>query len=162
MKRNLISITVFVFWLVAATPLLAQKKQSASEKAIRDADQEWARVFGAKDLKRAVDFCADNASILGPGAPIVTGKQAIGHLFSEFFALPNFKISWHATKVEVARSGELGYSVGAYEMSFKDPSGQIVNERGKYVTVWKRQANRHWKVIYDIFNSDLPAPAASP
>jgi uncharacterized protein (TIGR02246 family) len=161
MKRNLISITVFVFWLVAVTPLLAQK-QSAGEKAIRAADQEWARVFGAKDVKRSVDLCADNASILGPGAPLVKGKQAITNMFREFFALPDFKITWRPTNVEVARSGELGYSTGPYQSSFKDPSGQTLNDHGKYVTVWKKQANGRWKVVYDIFNSDLPSPAVSP
>jgi ketosteroid isomerase-like protein len=41
-----------------------------------------------------------------------------------------------------------------------DPAGKPVTDRGKYVTIWKKQADGSWKVIADIFNSDLPMPAA--
>ena len=27
---------------------------------------------------------------------------------------------------------------------------------GKYIEIWKRQADGSWKIAYDIFNSDLP------
>jgi ketosteroid isomerase-like protein len=46
-------------------------------------------------------------------------------------------------------------------MSFKDASGKIVNDHGKYGVIWKKQSDGSWKVLSDIFNSDLPA-AASP
>ena len=32
-----------------------------------------------------------------------------------------------------------------------------VADRGKFVEVWKKQADGKWKVVADIFNSDLPA-----
>src|SRR5258706_369179 len=95
-----------------------QKKNSTAEDAIRAADQGWERVFGMKDLKASVEFCADDASFMPPNSPIATGKQAIGQVFSGFFGIPDLKLTWHPTKVGAARSGELGYSVGVYEMSF--------------------------------------------
>lgn len=133
----------------------AQTKTS-TEEAIRNADQGWARVFGAKDLKASVEYCADDASFMAPNAPIAVGKQAIGQAFAFFFALPELKITWHPTKIEVAKSGELGYSTGAYEMSFKDPAGKTAMDHGKYLTIWRKQSDGKWKVAYDIFNSDLP------
>ena len=34
-------------------------------------------------------------------------------------------------------------------------------DRGKYLEVWKKQADGKWKVVADMFNSDLPlAPPA--
>jgi ketosteroid isomerase-like protein len=54
----------------------------------------------------------------------------------------------------------MAYSTGAYQMSFKDAAGKLVPDRGKYVTVWKKQTGGSWKVALDIFNSDLPATAA--
>ncbi len=41
-------------------------------------------------------------------------------------------------------------------MSFNDPSGKMISDKGKYVTVWKKQADGSWKVMLDIFNTDLP------
>lgn len=130
--------------------------QTATD-AIRKADQDWLRVFAAKDLPKSVDFVLADGSVLAPNTPIATGHEAIEKLFAGFFSLPELKIEWHPNKVEVARSGELGYSTGAYQMTFKDTNGKVIEEHGKYVTVWKKQGAQ-WKVAYDIFNSDLSPP----
>ncbi len=61
--------------------------------------------------------------------------------------------------MEVARSGELAYLNGTYELTMNDASGKPANDRGKYVEVWKKQADGAWKCVADIWNSDLPAPA---
>ena len=37
-----------------------------------------------------------------------------------------------------------------------DASGKTVVYKGKYLTVWKKQADGSRKVLYDVFNSDLP------
>jgi ketosteroid isomerase-like protein len=121
---------------------------------IRKADQDWLRVFAAKDLTKSVDFVIAGGSVLAPNAPVATGHNEISKLFAGFFALPDLKIEWRPNKVEVARSGEIGYSTGAFHMTFKDPSGKTIEDRGKYVTIWKKQRGR-WMVAYDIFNSDL-------
>jgi ketosteroid isomerase-like protein len=46
-------------------------------------------------------------------------------------------------------------------MTFSDRSGKTVSDKGKYVTVWKKQKDSSWKVLLDIFNSDLPPEGAS-
>jgi len=40
-----------------------------------------------------------------------------------------------------------------------DASGKPVNDHGKYVEVWEKQADGKWKCGTDIWNSDLPVPA---
>jgi len=108
MKNRLAFLFVAVILLAGASLAKAQKKDSA-EEAIRAADQGWAAVFGAKDLKASVAYCADDASFMAPNAPLAVGKQAVSESFAFFFAFPDLKINWHPTKIEVARSGELGY-----------------------------------------------------
>jgi ketosteroid isomerase-like protein len=115
------------------------------------------KVFAAHDLDRLVAACAEDGSVLASNAPIATGHDAIRKVFAEFFQLPGFKAEWHPTNVEVAKSGELGYTSGTYTLSFNDPSGNPINDRGKYVTVWRKRKDGAWKVVRDIFNSDLPA-----
>jgi len=41
-------------------------------------------------------------------------------------------------------------------MATTDQKGNPATEKGKYLTVWKKQADGSWKVIEDMFNSDLP------
>ena len=122
------------------------------------ADAAWLKVFAAKDLAKSVGFFDEQGSMLVPHSPILTGKDAISEFIARAFALQDHQITWHPNQAGIAASGELGYTSGAYEMSFKDASGKPVSDQGKYLMVWKKQANGEWKVLFDMSNSDLPAP----
>lgn len=160
MKRSLVNVVFVLLVTTFAVPqAFGQKAHTSLEEAIRTADQQWLKVFAAGDLEKSVEFCTDDGSILGPNQPIATGKEAIKKSFSAFFGIPGFKISWQPLRTEVAKSGELGVTSGAYQMTFNGPAGKLITDQGKYVTVWKKQADGSWKVFLDIFNSDLPAPA---
>jgi ketosteroid isomerase-like protein len=142
-----------VFSLMSACFALGQTRGKA-EDAILAADAAWLRVYAAKDLDKSVAFCDDEGSMLVPGYPIATGKAAIAKAIASDFA--NSNLVWRANKVGVARSGELGYTSGTYEMKFKDAAGKMAVDKGKYLTIWKKDADGSWKVLFDMFNSDLP------
>ena len=74
-------------------------------------------------------------------------------------ALPGLSINWQLSKVEVARSGDIAYGYGTYDMTFNDPKGKPVNDRGKILEIWKKQADGNWKCIVDTWNTDTPLPA---
>jgi ketosteroid isomerase-like protein len=151
-----------VVGLIGTQALHAQPDtRAADEQAIRERDIAWSKVGAAKDLEGVLAFFTDDASELPPNAPIATGKEARRKVWSEYFATPGFAFNWQPTKVEASRGGDLGYSMGTYELTMHDPTGKPVIDRGKYVTVWKKQADGTWKVVADIFNSDLPVPAAA-
>ena len=72
----------------------------------------------------------------------------------------NFSLTFAADKVDVAKSGDLGYSQGAYTMTYSSLKGKrVVTEKGKYVTIFKKQADGSWKNVADIFNADAPVAA---
>jgi uncharacterized protein (TIGR02246 family) len=123
---------------------------------IRAADREWMEAFAAGDLDRALAFCAQDCAVLVANAPSAEGPDAIRELFAGWLK-PGLQINWKPAAIEA--SGDLGYSSGTYEMSFRDPTGKTMNDRGKYVIVWKKQRDGSWKVVRDISNSDLPVPA---
>jgi uncharacterized protein (TIGR02246 family) len=135
--------------------------RAADEAAIRDADIAWTKAAGAKQLDATLSYYADDGSVLPPNAPMATGKEAIRKVWVELLQAPGFSLNWQPVKVEVARSGDVGYSQGTYEMSMNDPKGQPMKDRGKYLVVWKKQADGNWKAVADMFSSDLP-PAPSP
>lgn len=149
-KRLTAGLTLLV---VGACMALGQER-GKEEDAILAADAAWLKVYTAKDLAKSVAFCDEQGSMLAPDSPIATGKDAISKLIASDFAHDD--ITWHANKVGVSRSGDLGYTSGTTEMSFKDASGKTLHYRGKYLTVWKKHSNGEWKVLYDMFNSDLP------
>jgi ketosteroid isomerase-like protein len=138
----------------------AADPDSALEKALRDLDAQWSAAAGAKDVDKAVSFYSDDAIVMPPNASSATTKEAIRAIWKDL--LTDAKISWKAKKVEVAQSGDLACLSGTYEVTLNDPSGKSVNDRGKYLEVWEKQADGTWKCGTDIWNSDLPAsvPAA--
>ena len=104
-------------------------------------------------------YFAEDASVLPPNAPIVAGREAIRGLWSEFFSVPGSSLSWQASDTQVSRAGDLGYTIGTYKLTQDDPAGNPATDRGKYVTIWKKQKDGQWKIALDIWNSDQPPPA---
>ena len=130
------------------------------EQTLRDLDAQWSAAAGAKDLDKTVSYYAESAVVMPPNAPSAKTRETIRSAWKEMLTTPGAAIRWKATKVEVAKSGDLAYVSGTYEETTTDASGKPVKDRGKYVEVWEKQADGTWKVVADIWNSDLPvAPA---
>jgi ketosteroid isomerase-like protein len=150
-------VVLFLFTFVCLAP--AADTKSAIEKALRDLDAQWSAAAGAKDVDKTVSYYAEGAVVMPPNASAATTNESIRSAWKEMLTSPGAAISWKATKVEVATSGDLAYVSGAYEERMTDASGKTVNDRGKYLEVWEKQADGTWKVVADIWNSDLPASA---
>jgi ketosteroid isomerase-like protein len=135
--------------------------RAADEAAIRQTDDSWLKAIAAKQLDATVSFYDERASLFVPNAPIATGREDIHKTWARLFAVPGFALAPRTAKIEVARSGDLAYAQGTYEFTANDAKGAPATDRGKFVVVWKKQADGSWKAVADIFNSDLP-PAPGP
>ena len=144
-----------VFLLLSTNASVAQTNSKSLDE-LRAADAAWLKTYEAKDLDKAVAFCDDQGSLLWPNAPTATGKTAIAKITASAFAIPDFRLEWHPEQTGVARSGDLGYTSGTYTWTFKDASGKPGSDKGKYLTIWKKHQDGSWKVLFDMFNSDLP------
>jgi uncharacterized protein (TIGR02246 family) len=135
--------------------------RAADESAIRELDVKWSSAAAAKDLEGTVSYYAEDASLLPPNTNMQSGKPAIHAAWAGLLGSVE-SIAWPPNKVEASRSSDMAYVIGVYQMNSKDPQGRPVTDHGKYVEVWKKQADGGWKTVADIFNSDLlpPAPAA--
>jgi uncharacterized protein (TIGR02246 family) len=133
--------------------------RAADENTLRTLDTQWSKDAATRDLDKTVSYYADDAVVLPPNAPAATTKEAIRAAWKEMVTNPGFGGGWKVTRVEVARSGDLGYVTGTYELTMNDANGKPATDRGKYLEVWKKQTDGTWKAIADAWNSDLPVPA---
>jgi ketosteroid isomerase-like protein/quercetin dioxygenase-like cupin family protein len=117
--------------------------------AFLDADREWSQT--TTDSDKFVSHLASDAVVYAPGMPMVRGTEEISSMYGGLSGAPGFSLAWTAARADVSAAGDLGYTVGNYSMSMGGAS-----EKGKYVTIWKKQADGAWKVAEDIFNSDTP------
>jgi ketosteroid isomerase-like protein len=154
MKTRTLLFTLMLGFAATAVCLAADTK---IEQALRDTDAQWSKAAGSKDLDKTVSYYSADANVMPPNTSAATTKEAIRKIWQDLLASPGVTISWKATKVEVAKSGDIGFVSGTYELSVNDASGKAVPDRGKYLEVWEKQADGKWKCGSDIWNSDLPA-----
>jgi ketosteroid isomerase-like protein len=126
---------------------------------LRDLDAQWAKAAAAKDVEQTIAYYSDGAIVLPPNATGAATKEAIRNVWKDLLATPGLVITWKPGKVRLGKSGEMAWVSGTYELTMNDASGTPVNDRGKYLEVWEKQADGNWKCGADMWNSDLPAPA---
>jgi hypothetical protein len=50
------------------------------------------------------------------------------------------------------------YVRGVYTMKINVPNMPVpASDQGKYIEIWKKQADGTWKIVRDIYNSDVSA-----
>jgi len=141
-------------------PAAPPDTRAADTAAVQKADADWSAAAQAKQADAWVAFYADDAVVLPPNEEMATSKDAIRKTITDLLALPGLSVSWQTTKAEAARSGDLAYTYGTYELTSNDAKGRPTTDHGKYSEVWKKQADGSWKCILDMWSSDLPvAPA---
>jgi ketosteroid isomerase-like protein len=133
--------------------------RAADEATLKKLDDEWSKAAGSRDVEKTVSYYSDDAVVMPPNIPTLTGKEPIRSLWKSMIDSPTFSGGWKVTKVEVARSGDLAYVSGNYEFNEKDDSGKPLTDKGKYLEIWKKQSDGGWKCVADMFSSDLPAVA---
>jgi uncharacterized protein (TIGR02246 family) len=135
----------------------AQPSKDKGAQALRDLEAQWVKEFDAKDVAKMVAHYADDATLMGPGMPVATGKDAIRATIQEMVSDPNLSLHFQPQRVEIARSGEMGFTQGMYHMTMTDPkTKQKVSDQGSYVTVYRKQADGSWKAVSDIASSGPP------
>jgi uncharacterized protein (TIGR02246 family) len=163
MKRfaTLCVITTMAFTMTACNQTAVS--HDADVKAIQDDEAQWNQDYAAKDNDKIVAHYADDAILMVSGIPSNSGKEAIRNALKQMVSDPALSLKFHASRVEVAKSGDLAYTQGVYTLTVTDPqTRQIVNDHGTYVTTYRKQPDGTWKVVADIATSEVPTPAPRP
>ncbi len=111
-------------------------------------------------MKAAVDhgsqgymsYYAEDAVEVPSGHSFLNGKAEIAKTMG-FLDSPDNHLTWAPVRADIAASGDLGFTYGTFEFRSKDTDGKPVANRGKYVTIWKKQQDGSWKVALDMGNS---------
>jgi uncharacterized protein (TIGR02246 family) len=158
-KKRTGVVLVWISCAFAATscgPSATSDGGVADAAAIRALDEQWSATAAKNDVEGTIAFYADDAVLLPGNAPIARDRKSIRESWAGLLG-PNTAVSWKVSKVEVAKSGDIGYLYGTYSLAIRDPKGgATVSDTGKLVEIWKKQADGRWKCIVDTYNSDLP------
>jgi ketosteroid isomerase-like protein len=127
----------------------------AGRAALSAVDAEFSAAAQKIGIAEAfVRYADPGATMLPPGEDAVTGA---GPIRAQFAGMPaGTTLAWKPFKAEVAASGDLGYTLGTYEMRSTDAEGKPVVRYGKYCSVWKKQKDGSWKWVVDVGTPSPP------
>ena len=153
-----------VFLVSIASLLLISCAESQSQAPI-NTDEVRAALAAADNkfmehIKRgdAAAAYTDDAIVMPPNEPPTEGKQAIEKSLAELISklqLSNLQLSISEVDVQ----GNTAIVRGTYSSNFMVPGMDVpMEDRGKTLAVWKKQADGSWKLHRDIWNSNMPIP----
>ena len=129
---------------------------AAEQTKLRELESGWVKAAAARDLEKSVALYADDAVLILPGSPPFKGKDAIRAAWKGLLEDPNLKLVFSADHIEISAAGDLAVTKGPYTLTTTDPkTKQPVEDKGSYVTVYKKQTSGGWKVVEDITTSEL-------
>jgi ketosteroid isomerase-like protein len=127
----------------------------ADRTAIRQADEADTKMMNAKNWLGYLDLYTEDAIQLPPNQAAVQGKAGIQAWHEAFPPFSNFQ----EQSLEIEGQGGLAYDRGTYSMTLTPPGAAPIEDHGKYLIIWRKQADGSWKVAREMFNSDRPLPA---
>jgi uncharacterized protein (TIGR02246 family) len=159
MLRNILLIVCVALFLLAAgcsnTPAPPPDTRAADLQAVKDVETAWVKDVATKDPEKFASHFTEDGCGLYPGAPTLNGKAAIKAALAQYFADPNFSFTFQSTRAMASKGGDMVYSQGTYTMTMTDPkTKKPVTEKGKYLTIYMKQADGSWKAVADTSNSD--------
>lgn len=102
------------------------------------------------------DWFAEDGVSLGNGQAPSVGRVAI--MKSANWSPKDYQLTWTPTEATMGPSGDVGYTWGHFEGHSKDANGNPVTTSGRYITIWRKQADGNWKVVLDA-GANEPAAA---
>jgi ketosteroid isomerase-like protein len=123
----------------------------ADKEAITNTSTGAVKVLNEnKDIRAYVNtYYAEDATVLMPNSEPVKGREAIIGVFQSSFGDSNMDIVIN----DINGEGDLAYVYGNYNEELQ-PGG--VKDNGKYIEIWRKQADGKWQAMYDIWNTSVP------
>ena len=129
--------------------------QTEARRQIEAAGTEIWQAVARGDSAAILSHYADDARILGSGAPMLEGKPAIAAFLQGLFGGNTLRdVKGNVTDIMIG--GDLAVETGTYAMTIIPKNGNSVTDKGKYIHVWKKSVGDSWKVVRYAPTSDIP------
>ena len=125
------------------------------QKAIDASEAKWSAALMKGDTAALMSVYAEDAITMAPNAKRATGRAAVSQMYAETMK----EVKFPAVSIksdDVIVSGDYAIETGTYRMTMQPKAGKSMDDVGKFITIWKKQPDGQWKMIRDIFNTDLP------
>jgi len=151
-KRNIYSFLILL--LIFSQVFFSCNWQSQTSKInspddILNADIAFSDMCREIGMKKAFLQYIDNEGVLlRPDHLPIIGADAIDYI--SILSDTAYKLSWRPMHAVIAKSGDIGYSYGTYQLKINDTT-----LTGTYVNIWKKESDGEWKFVLNSNNPGL-------
>ncbi|MBK9106897.1 MAG: nuclear transport factor 2 family protein [Saprospiraceae bacterium] len=112
-------------------------------------EEDFMKMASEQSISEAFYYFADsNAVIKRENDTLVQGKDAIRRYY-EAKKLEGARVEWSPDFVAISDCGNMAYTYGKYIWKIVDSKDSVIEYRGIFQTIWKRQEDQQWKYVWD-------------
>lgn len=142
---------IFLLLVLACQPQDTPSTLSEAEiSAVMEATTQYGTAIIAGDFDNMRALLDPNVILMPTEA---TAKKGADDVIDFFETGPDIEGS--ITPDQVEGSGDLAYVRGNYSITFIVNDTLRPSDTGKYIEIYKKQDDGSWKVVVDIWNSDI-------
>jgi len=124
-------------------------------KSIEEANVNLGEAFRQGDTVALANLYTEDAWLMPPNSEMIQGKESVETFWAG--AIQMGVKDAMLTTVDVIGMGDLVCEIGKYVLTIQPEGQDAIEDRGKYLVIWKQTDNGAWKLHVDIWNTSLPA-----
>jgi uncharacterized protein (TIGR02246 family) len=151
-----VGLAPIALWLAACQPAAAPAAglSAADRQTIDSLHGAFSAAAMANDYTKVSSMYTEDASLLATNSPVASGRIAIKEAFGHFPPVGDMKL----TTDEAHGTADMAAIRGTYVILFAPPGQPAFSDSGKFVELWRKQADGNWLIVWDIFNTSIATP----
>ena len=150
-----VCLTFSSMLLCACTQSSVDVDVEAERTALRAAADAYHEAGEGMDAEGFASSYTTNGLILPPNEAAITGRDGAHEFIASFAEAPGASVSFSNMNVDIAASGDMGYTLADAVVTVDGPDGEPIEDKIRDFHLWKKQDGQ-WKIAIDIWNSEIP------
>jgi uncharacterized protein (TIGR02246 family) len=156
--KTYFSVFIFILGCISFSCKAPQKEMDMTQvrQAIEEENAKFGEAVRQADGAAIAGLYTEDATLLPPDSDLIKGRGGI-----EAFWKGGLQMGIKEavlTTVDLSGGGDLAYEIGKFALKIQPEGQEPIEQKGKYVVVWKKAPDAGWKLHVDIWNS---GPAAT-
>jgi ketosteroid isomerase-like protein len=161
MEAPMRQLSALIVIAILLLPLACAPKpvdMAALRKTVDDFNNASKEAMLSGNSDKVMTYYEADALEMAPNSPVFKGKDNI-LAFEQQMMKSGMKFNAvEFQTLELTADGKIAYEIGSYNMTITMPPMGEVKDAGKYIALWRQQADGSWKVHAETWNTDMPMP----
>ncbi len=155
-SRYVSGLAVLLSLLLVSCTGQQQVDTAAVRQAIDSQNAKFTAAYNRQDAAGVAALYTQNATALPPNGKMLQGRSAIKESNQAEFAMGLKDLQLSTVSLNVF--GDHAHEIGKFTITLPPKGEEVMKDSGKYLVIWKKQADGTWLIDKDIWNSSVPLP----